>query len=310
MKIAGVQIAKGESKQVNLDIARLTSGTEIEVPVFVSRGLIDGPVLLLMAGLHGDEINCVDAVRSVLQGNLNQVDRGTVICIPVLNIFGFINFSREVPDGKDVNRSFPGFSKGSLASQVAYHLSKDVLPHCDYIIDLHTGGASRFNVPQTRCVFDNQKAKELALAFNAPFTLHSDLINKSLRKTADNMGKTIIVYEGGEALRFDKQAKQQAITGIKNVISYLGMKLYSQSKDPTKILNRRKWLRAPNSGLFNSKVEAGEKVENQQILGYVSGPYADYHNACYSPKDGYVVTVNNNPLVNRGDAIVQLAFND
>ncbi len=310
MKIAGVTIAIGESKQVNLDIARLTSGTEIEVPVFVTRAPIDGPVLLLMAGLHGDEINCVDVVRTLLQKKLNHVDIGTVICIPVLNIFGFINFSREVADGKDVNRSFPGFSKGSLASQVAYHLTKEVLVHCDYIIDLHTGGASRFNVPQTRCVFEDKKAKELALAFNAPFTLHSNLISKSLRKTADKMDKTIIVYEGGEALRFDKNAKKQAIQGVKNVMNHLGMKSHQQSNNPTLILNRRKWLRAPNSGLFNPLIQPGEKVENQQILGYVSGPYADYHNACYSPKEGYVVTVNNNPLVNRGDAIVQLAFND
>ena len=114
----------------------------------------------------------MEIIRQAIEsGIFNNLRAGNVIAIPILNTYGFINFSREVPDGKDVNRSFPGFSKGSLASQVAYHLSKDVLPHCDYIIDLHTGGASRFNVPQTRCVFDNQKAKELALAFNAPFTL-------------------------------------------------------------------------------------------------------------------------------------------
>ena len=136
MKIDGEEIQAGECKQIKLDIARLPSGTEIEIPIFVSRGKTPGPTLLLMAGLHGDEINSVDVVRKFLHDKSHMVDSGTVICIPVLNIFGFINYSREVPDGKDVNRSFPGSSKGSLASLVAYHLTQQVLPYCDYIIDL------------------------------------------------------------------------------------------------------------------------------------------------------------------------------
>jgi predicted deacylase len=244
-----------------------------------------------------------------LHRGLNKVNSGTVICIPVINIYGFINFSRAAPDGKDVNRSFPGYSQGSLASQVAYHLTEHIIPHCDYIIDMHTGGASRFNIPQTRCVFEDKKAKDLALAFNAPFTLHAGLIDKSIRKTAHNMGKTIIVFEGGEALRFNKNAKNIAIEGIKNVISYLNMYEYQINQEATIELNRRKWLRAPKSGLFNPKVQAGDKVEHQDIIGYVSGPFADFRTPCYASKSGYVVSLNKNPIVNRGDAIAQLAFN-
>jgi predicted deacylase len=179
MKIAGINISKGQNKTIKLRIARLTSGIEIEVPIIVSRSHVDGPVILLMAGLHGDEINSIDVVRKIVEKKINQVDFGTVICIPLLNVFGFINFSREVPDGKDVNRSFPGHSKGSLASQIAFHLTKKVMPHCDYVIDFHTGGKSRFNIPQTRTTLDNPACSELALAFNAPFTLHSGIIKKS-----------------------------------------------------------------------------------------------------------------------------------
>lgn len=310
MKIAGTKIEKGQNKRINLEIAKLISGIEIDVPIIVSRGKEDGPTLLLMAGLHGDEINSVDVLRSVIEHKINQVQKGTVICVPILNIFGFINFSREVPDGKDVNRSFPGHSKGSLASQIAYHLTKKVLPHCDYIIDFHTGGKSRFNIPQTRAILTDEKCHALADAFNAPFTLHANLIPRSLRKTAFNQGKTIIVYEGGEALRFDEEAKDIAISGIKKVLTYLDMQKFKEPKINSKSYHHRKWMRAPTSGFFHPEINIGDKVSQGQIVGSVSGPMGDYHDHCLASKDAYVISLNNNPMVNRGDAIIQLAFSE
>ncbi len=310
MKIAGKTILKGQTKQVKLEIAKLISGIEIDVPIIVSRGKQEGPTLLLMAGLHGDEINSVDVVRYVLQHKINRVQRGTVICVPILNIFGFINFSREVPDGKDVNRSFPGHSKGSLASQIAYQFTKKILPHCDYIIDFHTGGKSRFNIPQTRAMLSNDKCLELAQAFNAPFNLHANLITKSLRKIAMGLDKTIIVYEGGEALRFDERARDIALSGIKKVLTYLDMQRYDEPIIKSQIYHQRKWLRAPTSGFFHPKVSVGDAVQTGQVVGSVTGPMGDYHGDCVSSKDAFVVSLNNNPMVNRGDAIIQLAFGD
>jgi predicted deacylase len=308
MKIAGVTIKKGQNKQVKLAIAKLTSGTEIDVPVVVSRGKGDGPVLLLMAGLHGDEINSVDVVRTIIEEQINHVDNGTVICVPILNIFGFINFSREVPDGKDVNRSFPGYSKGSLASQIAYHLNKTILPHCDYIIDFHTGGKSRFNIPQTRAVLSNDRCKALADAFNAPFNLHSNLIGSTLRETAYNQGKTIIVYEGGEALRFDANATKVAISGTKKVLQYLQMKTYDEPATVSITKHKRKWLRAPVSGFFHPLVKVGQQVGRDQVVGSICGPLADYKEDCIAIKNAYVISINNNPMVNRGDAVIQIAY--
>ena len=308
MKIAGTKIAKGESKQIKLAIAKLTSGIEIDVPVIVTRGESDGPVLLLMAGLHGDEINSVDVVRTIIEQKLNHVDSGTVICVPILNVFGFINFSREVPDGKDVNRSFPGHSKGSLASQIAYHFNKQVLPHCDYIIDFHTGGKSRYNIPQTRTMLNNNRCKELAVVFNAPFTLHSNVIPKTLRETADKQDKTIVVFEGGEALRFDEHSLDVAIRGTKNVLDYLQMKSFKQLKSPSITKHQRKWMRAPDSGFFHPTVTVGDQVKVDQIVGAISGPFGDYQEKCVATKTGYVITLNNNPMVSRGDAIIQIAF--
>ena len=308
MKISGININLGETRQIDLPIAKLTSGTQIDVPVIISRGQNDGPALLLMAGLHGDEINSVDVVRTIIDQGINKVDTGTVICIPILNVFGFINFSREVPDGKDVNRSFPGHSKGSLASQIAYQLTKKILPHCDHIIDFHTGGKSRYNTPQTRALLDNESCKALAMAFNAPFTLHSNLIKKSLRETAIKSRKSIIVYEGGEALRFDKSALNIALTGTRKVINYLNMKHYDQSKITSIVKFKRKWLRAPSSGFFHPLIAIGDEVSDQQVFGKVSGPYGDYQKDCITPTGGHIITLNNNPLVNRGDAIMQIAY--
>lgn len=308
MMFAGQTIKAGMTKQVDLPVAKLTSGIEIEIPVIISRGKNDGPVLLLMAGLHGDEINSIDVIRQIIKDEINHVDNGTVICVPILNVFGFINFSREVPDGKDVNRSFPGFAKGSLASQIAHQLTKNILPHCDYIIDFHTGGQSRFNIPQTRAVFDDDKCKKLADVFNAPFTLHSGLIAKTLRETAFNQGKTIIVFEGGESLRFDEDSLNVAISGTKKVINHLGMRSYDESVIQSQTKLKRKWLRAPTSGFFHPSINVGDKVELDQIVGTISGPFGDYQDDCINSKAGYVITLNNNPMVNRGDAIMQIAY--
>jgi len=308
MIIAGKKIQKGETKQIKLAIAKLTSGTDIDVPVIVSRGKKDGPVLLLMAGLHGDEINSVDIVRTIIEKKINHVEAGTVICVPVMNIFGFINFSREVPDGKDVNRSFPGHSKGSLASQIAYHFNKLILPHCDYIIDFHTGGKSRYNIPQVRTTLDNQKCRELAEIFNAPFTLHSNLIAKSIREIAVKQEKVIIVFEGGEALRFDEHSLNVAISGTKKVLNHLRMKTFKQPLQQSITKHQRKWLRAPKSGFFHPTIKVGQEVKQGQLVGMINGAFGDYQEECVAKHEGYVVTLNNNPLVNRGDAIMQIAY--
>lgn len=308
MIIAGTKIEKGQCKTIKLSIAKLISGTEIDVPIVVYRGKTDGPVLMLMAGLHGDEINSIDVVRKIIDQKINHVESGTVICIPILNVFGFINFSREVPDGKDVNRSFPGSLKGSLASQIAFHLTDKVLSHCDYIIDYHTGGKSRYNIPQIRTTIDIQSCKQLAEAFNAPFTLHSGLIKKSLRESAINQGKTIIVFEGGESLRFNKNATDVAIKGTKNILNFLKMKSYNETQLESKLYLKKKWIRAPIAGFFHPTILAGEKVKIKQDLGSICGPFADFKETCLSPKSGHVISLNRNPMVNRGDAIIQIAY--
>ena len=311
VKIAGQEIQPGESKQIDMRIARLPSHTWIDTPIYVHRALEDGPMLAIMAGMHGDEINGVEIVRRILDSELNKTERGTIVCVPIVNVYGFLNYSRQVPDGKDINRSFPGNRNGSLASRVAYHLMKEVIPYIDYGIDFHTGGAARTNYPQLRCVMSNEKSAELAVAFNAPFTIDSPFRPKSLRQAAAKKGKNIIVYEGGESLRFDTQAIEVGLAGTLRLMKYLNM--IDWAPEPTeenRIIWNSTWVRAKAAGLFQSNVRSGQIVEKNQWLGTITDPFGEFKEQIKAPQTGYVIGLNNAPVINAGDALVHIGLDN
>ncbi len=307
MKINGTEISPGQEKKIEVNIAKLPSHSSIDISITVSRSKIEGPVLLLMGGLHGDEINGSEIIRRIIERGLNKPLIGTTICIPILNIYGFIHFSRYVPDGKDVNRSFPGNKNGSLASRVAYYLMKDIIPKIDYGVDFHTGGADRSNYPQVRCMLKDPRNEELAKAFCAPFTLDSTYRPKSLRQSAAKLGKKILVYEGGESARFDEFAINEGIKGTLRLMQYLKMTETSNPPDQSnKVIKSSSWVRAKNSGVFLTNVNYGEKVSKNQIVGSLNDPFGDYKVDIKSPVSGYVIGLNHNPLVHQGDAIMHL----
>ena len=200
IKINGATVAPGKNKLLRIEIARLPTGTLIDIPVHIFNAKKAGPTLLIQAGLHGDEINGVETLRRMLENKDFAINKGAVIVVPILNVFGFIHFSRDVPDGKDVNRSFPGRKTGSLASRIAYHYTQAILPQIDFGLDLHTGGGQRNNYPQMRYTEQDAMSLKLATMFNAPFMFASNLIAGSFRKAALKMGKPIAVYEAGESM--------------------------------------------------------------------------------------------------------------
>lgn len=307
--IAGTKVEKGEDAHINLSIARLPSRTPIDIPVFVSRSSEEGPVLLLLAGLHGDEINGIEIIRRILTKGYNKPLKGSVICVPIMNIYGFLNFSRDLPDGKDVNRSFPGSKNGSLASRVAHSLMTEIIPLVDYGIDFHTGGASRANFPQIRCVLDDTINKDLAFAFAPPFILNSIFRPNSLRRESALLGKRIIVYEAGESMRFDKDAIQIGVKGIRRVMKYLGMSNNNSNPEyKTEILTKATWVRARYSGLFHYFTQNGKWVEKNKVIGAITDPFGDFYSQIKSPVDGYIISVNNNPVVNQGDALMHIGM--
>ena len=309
MIIDGRNIMPGETRFIEIDVARLPSGTLIHMPIHVFRSKNPGPCVLLSGGLHGDEVNGVEIVRRVIDSPwINHLICGTVIALPIINVYGFNQFSRDVPDGKDVNRSFPGSPDGSLASIVADLMTTKVLPHIDFGIDFHTGGASRTNYPQVRYAPKSEISAEVANDFNAPFTMHSGLIAGSLRSTADNLGKAIVVYEGGESMRFDPYAIKEAIKGVKRVLIKRGMIDIKAPKEKKSILLKNStWVRADVSGLFVPKKISGKKVRKDQIIGKIDNPYNQFTQHVFSPKDGYIIGHNNMPLVHRGDALFHIA---
>ncbi|MEX0811626.1 MAG: succinylglutamate desuccinylase/aspartoacylase family protein [Chitinophagales bacterium] len=311
MHIYGQEILPGEQKQINLEIAKLPSRTPISIPVFVNRSTEPGPSLLIMAGMHGDEINGVEIVRRIMKQNLHIPERGSIICIPILNVYGFISQARELPDGKDMNRSFPGSEKGSLASRVAYIMMHEIIPNIDLGIDFHTGGGIKTNFPQVRCKLEDEQNKELAKAFNAPFTLNSPFRAASLRSSAAKKGISILVYEGGESLRLDSFAIEQGIKGYQKVLCHLKMgNVHMNPDDKNIVLMNSSWIRARGSGIFQSNVKTGDYVSKGQFLGRICSPYTEFEIKVKSSKTGHVIALNHQAVVNQGDALMHIGFEE
>lgn len=309
IEINKVIIRPGEQKEVRINVGHLASGTKIHIPVNVFRSKVEGPTVLVLGGVHGDEINGVEIVRRCIEKDIfANLKRGSVISIPLLNVYGFINFSREIPYGKDVNRSFPGTNNGSLASRVARVLTKKILPFVDYGVDFHTGGDSRYNFPQIRYTTGDAQAKKLAYAFGAPITLSRSAIAKSLRRVAKDMGVTMLVFEGGEASRFDGFAIDSGITGLQRLMKHLEM-IDSKVHDlPTRHFNKTKWIRSDHAGIFTWSKSSGNIVTKGEPLGYVNDPNGLKSHKVIAKVSGFLIGHNNTPVVRQGDALFHIAL--
>lgn len=305
------RIALGESKTIDFSIAKLYTTTPIEIPVIIERSKVPGPTILITAALHGDEINGVEIVRQLIARKLNKPKRGTIICIPILNVFGFLQNNRYFPDGRDLNRVFPGTKTGSLASRVAYYFTREILPHADLCLDFHTGGASRFNAPQIRIKPDDDRLLELANIFNAPFTVYSKNIDKSYRKTCDNKGIPSLLFEGGKSFDSNKNIAKEGVDGIMRVLAHFDMlnqkKVPSAAHGQTVIIDKAKWVRAHRSGLLHVKIESNQHVLKGELLATITDPYGKMRLRVSAPNDGYIISVNESPIVNQGDAIFHIS---
>jgi len=309
MIINKTYIKKGECKTIKLDVSKLASGTVISIQAQVFRSKNDGPTILIAGGVHGDEINGVEIVRRAVASKLfNQLNRGDVIAIPVINIYGFINFSRDLPDGKDVNRSFPGRKTGSLASRVANVITKQILPIIDYGLDFHTGGNSIYNYPQIRVFKDDKNSLNLANIFNPPLIVETGLISKSLRKEAYKHNVPMVVFEGGESLRLDEFSINEGINGIKKVLHHFKMIEDQVQTQEVHIIKQHKWIRASVSGIFLPKIKSGEYFKKGEILGIITNPYNQFKKKIIAKQNGYVFGHDNKPVINQGKALFHIGF--
>ena len=303
------KIEPGENASVHIGVSELASGTKINIEAQVFRSKKKGPVMLVLGGVHGDEINGIEIVRRAVQSRMfNDIEKGSVIAIPVLNVFGFINFSRELPNGKDINRSFPGTSKGSLASRVAHALTKHILPLIDFGVDFHTGGGSIYNYPQIRVLKSDRKAINLAKQFSPPFIIKTGLMPKSLRKECSRRNIPMIVYEGGESLRLDEFAIREGLSGLMRLMSARGYTKGDFKLQNNLIINGSTWVRATKAGLFVSYLKVGASVMKGEDMGKITDPYGHKEVVIKSKRDGYVYGQSNLPVVNVGDALFHIGF--
>lgn len=309
--ILGENILPGESKTIDMEIARLHTTTKLKIPVIIERSNSDGPVILFSAGIHGDEINGVEIIRQLIIQSINKPKTGTIICIPIVNMFGFVNKSREFPDGRDLNRVFPGSKKGSLASRFAHHILEGIMPAVDYAFDFHAGGASRFNVPQIRLTPNNIELKNLADIFNAPFTLYSKNISGSFRNSAEKLNVKMLLFEGGKSLDINKEVAEEGVNGVKRILNHFNMlgtkQVMEVQESKTIYIEKSTWIRAKCSGMLHDYNLIGSFVKKGTVIGKITDPFGKFEQKVKAPNNGYIINANHSPIVYEGDAIYHIS---
>ncbi|NHK27722.1 succinylglutamate desuccinylase [Parvularcula flava] len=308
--IGGQAIEPGTQKTVELPLSVLSDHTQVSMPVHVMHGRKPGPVLFVSAAIHGDEILGAEIIRRLVSKLTVEKVRGTLLLIPIVNTYGFIANSRYLPDRRDLNRSFPGSKTGSLAGQLAYKFMEEIVSRADYGIDLHTAAIHRENLPQIRADLASDAVRDMAAAFGAPIILKADIRDGSLREASQAVGVNTLLYEAGEALRFNEFAVRIGVKGVMRVMQYLGMlhrRGFAQgSKEPV-MSKLSVWVRAPSGGLMRLLKGLGDAVEKGEVLSIVSDPLGYEEKELRAPISGIVIGRSNMPAVNQGDAIFHIA---
>lgn len=311
-EIGGKAILPGERVTVHLPAARLYTFTEMHVPVHVIRGNSPGPTLFVSAAIHGDEVQGVEIVRQLLSLKRLRRLRGTLLAVPIVNVYGFTNHSRYLPDRRDLNRSFPGSAKGSLGSSLARTFMDEIVGPAQYGIDLHTGSNHRMNLPQIRVNLDDPEARALALAFGAPLVLDASLRDGSLRQAGAEDGTRVLVYEAGEALRLDPLSIRIGVHGVISVMEKVGMlSKPSKSRKAKQVepleSHSSYWLRAPASGLFRAGTRLGARVAKGDEVGHIIDPFGESSHPIIVREGGLIIGKTNLPMSHRGDALYHIA---
>ncbi len=311
LRINGEIIPPASSVTLELPLPELYTRTPLTMPVHVRRGKRPGPTLFVCAAVHGDELNGVEIIRRLMQRRALKSIRGTIIAVPIVNVYGVIDRSRYLPDRRDLNRSFPGSGRGSLAARLADSFMTEIVARCTHGIDLHTGALHRGNLPQVRGNLDDEETLRLARLFGVPVLLNSDVRDGSLREAAAARGIPMLLYEAGEALRFDEVSIRAGVQGILNVMRGLEMLppvrgRKRPSREPF-VARSSSWVRAPASGIFRGSVSLGAHVNKDERLGSIAEPVGDAESEVRASFGGIVIGRSNLPLVREGEALFHVA---
>jgi len=310
-EIAGVTVESGTRTVVDVPLPKLKAHSNLAMPVHVIHGKRKGPVLFVSAAIHGDELNGIEIIRRLLATKVVGRLSGTLVAVPMVNAYGLMNESRYLPDRRDLNRAFPGSESGSLAARLAHLFVTEVVTRCTHGIDLHTGSNHRTNLPQIRANLEDQETERLARSFGVPVLLNSATRDGSLRAAAGDLGIPTLLYEAGEALRYNEVAIRAGTAGIIGVMRALEMlkpvKKQSRPKRQPYIARSSSWVRAPESGMLNTVIALGSQVSKGDVLGYVNDPYSNERVRILANADGVVIGRLELPNVHEGDAIYHVA---
>jgi predicted deacylase len=310
--IGDFEILPGEQRKIELPVAKLYTDADVSLPVHIIRAKKPGPTIFISAAVHGDELNGIEIIRRLINEKKLKITKGTLIAVPMVNVYGVVNQSRYMPDRRDLNRCFPGSAKGSLAGRVAHIFLNEIVKHCDYGIDLHTGAIHRSNLPQIRADMSDAETKELAEAFGVPVILNSNLVDGSLRESAVKNQTKILLYEAGEALRFDEFSIRAGMKGILNILQHLDMirktKPAKKKKTVPFIANGSQWVRANASGIVHNLVNLGDQITQGQMLAEIGSPYGDVIGYVEASRSGILIGKQNIPLVQEGEAMFHVAY--
>ncbi len=306
--IGAVTVRPGRRGRIELPFAKVATGSDETLPVAVINGRASGPHVWLSAAIHGDELNGIEIVRRVMRQLDAKNLRGAVIAVPIVNPLGFMIESRYLPDRRDLNRTFPGSRRGSTASRLAHLFMEQIVAHSSVGIDLHTASNHRINIPQIRANIDDAATLKLARAFGAPFTIHAKVRDGSLRQAATELGATVLVYEAGQAHRFDSEAIETGTAGVLRSLRSMGMlDARLPRAKPTRLIRRTRWVRARRGGLAEIKVELGQHVEKGEHVAAISDAFGSRPTQIKATETGWIIAQSQNPLVNSGDALAHIA---
>lgn len=313
-RIAGEAVEPGERMAISLPVPGQSPYTPLAMPLHVVHGKREGPVLFVSAAIHGDEINGIEIIRQLLKTRALARLRGTLLSVPIVNVYGFLNHTRYLPDRRDLNRSFPGAEHGSLAARMARVFAEEIVDRSTHAIDLHTGANNRTNLPHIRANLDDPVSESLAQAFGTPVIINANLRDGSLRQYALEKKIPLLLYEAGEALRFDKISIRAGLRGILNVMRHLDMlprRKTREKKVPVIEARSSSWVRAPQTGLLRNDIALGERTKEGQVMGRIADALGENETAVLSPVTGIVIGRSNLPIVNEGDALFHIArFSD
>lgn len=310
LRMLGAEVLPGTATRLAWSVKDSLAGISVPTPVLVVHGAKPGPRVCLTAALHGDELNGIEVVRRVLYDLQPDKLSGTVIGVPIVNLQGFRRASRYLPDRRDLNRYFPGRPAGSSAARIAHSFFHDVILHCQYLVDLHTGSFRRTNLPQLRADLNNPAVAELTRYMGAIVVLQSRGARGSLRRAAVDRGIPSVTLEAGEPLNVEPDAVQQGVHSIEALLSKLNMYPYKgmwvRKSEP--VYYRSRWVRVPAGGILLNKVRLGERVKVDQLLGSVTDPITNVSSEIHSPIAGRVIGMALNQVMLPGFAAYHIGY--